>query len=98
MKHIIFLENNAVPSFHYEEDRTPSDASHPSVICLTANKTRRSDTIYSEKGTHRICGVSLFGGDGEDRTPDLTDANRTLSQLSYAPKYLPMRCRIGSIS
>ena len=27
----------------------------------------------------------LFGGDEEDRTLDLTDANRTLSQLSYAP-------------
>lgn len=27
-----------------------------------------------------------FGGDEEDRTLDLTDANRTLSQLSYAPK------------
>ena len=26
------------------------------------------------------------GGDEEDRTLDLTDANRTLSQLSYAPK------------
>ena len=26
-----------------------------------------------------------FGGDEEDRTLDLTDANRTLSQLSYAP-------------
>ena len=26
-----------------------------------------------------------FGGDGGDRTLDLTDANRTLSQLSYAP-------------
>ena len=39
----------------------------------------------------------LDGGDGEDRTPDLTDANRTLSQLSYAPKQFPMRCRIGSI-
>ena len=25
------------------------------------------------------------GGDEEDRTLDLTDANRTLSQLSYAP-------------
>ncbi len=29
---------------------------------------------------------SMFGGDEEDRTLDLTDANRTLSQLSYAPK------------
>lgn len=28
-----------------------------------------------------------LGGDEEDRTLDLTDANRTLSQLSYAPKY-----------
>ena len=28
----------------------------------------------------------LFGGDEEDRTLDLTDANRTLSQLSYAPR------------
>ena len=26
-----------------------------------------------------------YGGDEEDRTLDLTDANRTLSQLSYAP-------------
>ena len=27
----------------------------------------------------------IFGGDGGIRTLDLTDANRTLSQLSYAP-------------
>lgn len=27
----------------------------------------------------------IFGGDGEDRTPDLCNANATLSQLSYAP-------------
>ena len=30
-----------------------------------------------------------IGGDGGIRTLDLTDANRTLSQLSYAPKYTP---------
>lgn len=29
-----------------------------------------------------------FGGDEEDRTLDLTDANRALSQLSYAPKQI----------
>ena len=29
---------------------------------------------------------SYYGGDEENRTLDLTDANRTLSQLSYAPK------------
>ena len=33
-------------------------------------------------------GLSFFyGGDGGIRTLDLTDANRTLSQLSYAPKH-----------
>ncbi len=30
-------------------------------------------------------GCFCYGGDEEDRTLDLTDANRTLSQLSYAP-------------
>ena len=30
-------------------------------------------------------GLICYGGDEEDRTLDLTDANRTLSQLSYAP-------------
>ena len=30
----------------------------------------------------------FFGGDGGIRTLDLTDANRTLSQLSYAPESL----------
>ena len=30
-------------------------------------------------------GFALFGGDEEIRTLDLSDANRTLSQLSYAP-------------
>lgn len=37
---------------------------------------------------------SKIGGPEEDRTLDLTDANRTLSQLSYGPKqhidYKPM--------
>lgn len=42
----------------------------------------------------------LFGGPEEDRTLDLTDANRTLSQLSYGPKqhidYKPMflKCQL----
>ena len=31
-------------------------------------------------------GLICYGGDEEDRTLDLTDANRTLSQLSYAPE------------
>lgn len=28
----------------------------------------------------------MFGGDEEDRTPDLRIANATLSQLSYVPE------------
>ena len=30
--------------------------------------------------------TAFSGGDEEDRTLDLTDANRTLSQLSYGPE------------
>ena len=38
--------------------------------------------------------MRIFGGDEEDRTLDLTDANRTLSQLSYAPEYIVLNdCR-----
>ena len=39
-------------------------------------KTKKKDTL---------AGVFLFGGLEGDRTLDLTDANRTLSQLSYEP-------------
>ena len=48
---------------------------------------------YSEYGGIRIkwekqiplMGYLLLGGHEGDRTLDLTDANRTLSQLSYGP-------------
>ncbi len=30
----------------------------------------------------------MFGGDEEDRTPDLRIANATLSQLSYVPELI----------
>ena len=39
----------------------------------------------SQKGRETIGFTAFSGGDEEDRTLDLTDANRTLSQLSYAP-------------
>ena len=42
--------------------------------------------LHSEKNGTRESGHRFFGGDGGIRTLDLTDANRTLSQLSYAPK------------
>ena len=35
--------------------------------------------------TRRVKSVLFDGGDEEVRTLDLTDANRTLSQLSYIP-------------
>ena len=34
---------------------------------------------------HRNIGGLVFGGDEEDRTPDLCIANAALSQLSYTP-------------
>ena len=36
---------------------------------------------------NKVFGFALFGGPEGIRTHDLTDANRTLSQLSYRPKY-----------
>ena len=48
------------------------------------------DPLLNKK-TETICLRNDFcfsGGDEEDRTLDLTDANRTLSQLSYAPVFL----------
>lgn len=41
----------------------------------------------SDEPTKRFIGLcKKYGGDEEDRTPGLTDANRTRSQLRYAPK------------
>ena len=37
--------------------------------------------------SHDIVVTFFFGGPEGIRTHDLTDANRTLSQLSYRPKY-----------
>ena len=46
-----------------------------------------SNPSVSQKREDRLLACLLFfGGDGGIRTLDLTDANRTLSQLSYAPK------------
>ena len=43
--------------------------------------------LNEHRSPHNVgFGYALNGGDEEDRTLDLTDANRTLSQLSYAPK------------
>ena len=39
-------------------------------------------TKYTKPPLRWLC---VFGGDEEDRTPDLRIANATLSQLSYVP-------------
>ena len=39
----------------------------------------------TQKERHDFRRVFLFGGPEETRTLDLSDANRTLSQLSYRP-------------
>ena len=41
--------------------------------------------VKREIAVVKTTAISIFGGDGGIRTLDLTDANRTLSQLSYAP-------------
>ena len=43
-----------------------------------------SNPLYQNEGPSFRMALH-FGGDGGIRTLDLTDANRTLSQLSYAP-------------
>ncbi len=39
-----------------------------------------------KKKHHPMGGAFLYGGLEGDRTLDLSDANRTLSQLSYEPE------------
>ena len=60
----------------------------------TMSEKRKGDTLKGiPKSIHKRelildeeeFDASSFGGDEEDRTLDLTDANRTLSQLSSAP-------------
>ena len=41
--------------------------------------------LNNDKRLFKLGGVIQVGGPEGDRTLDLTDANRTLSQLSYRP-------------
>lgn len=43
-------------------------------------------TRRAKKKALRSKALGVFGGEEEDRTPDLRIANATLSQLSYPPK------------
>ena len=46
---------------------------------------RNRNKKVHEKGKNNL--FHELGGPNRDRTDDLTDANRTLSQLSYGPLY-----------
>ena len=48
------------------------------------SSTLQSIQYTKNRSLSKITGFR--GGDGESRTLDLSDANRTLYQLSYAPK------------
>ena len=63
---------------------------------LPAGFQRKPLVHQNKKGTPAGA-IFYFGGPDRDRTGDLTDANRTLSQLSYrpiirAPEQIPMLC------
>ena len=53
------------------------------LVCTVCGHTPSQDRC-AEFCEQLLKGV-LFGGDEEDRTPDLRIANATLSQLSYVP-------------
>ena len=64
-------------------------------MLFSVDKIRRllpASVPQKKQARHRKSGALLVGGDEEDRTLDLTDANRTLSQLSYAPEYWVLNC------
>lgn len=53
--------------------------SKPEPVCGISVVKREIAVVFTTA-------ISIFGGPNRDRTDDLTDANRTLSQLSYRPK------------
>ena len=55
------------------------------------NWTQKSPEVVETSGLFALISfwVQLDGGPEETRTLDLSDANRTLSQLSYRPIYFP---------
>ncbi len=59
---------------------------HFTLKCSGCRPTNISQKL--QKGREIYDFTAFSGGDGGIRTLDLTDANRTLSQLSYAPMCL----------
>ena len=60
--------------FHHEVISSTKDGFIPSTRTDLTEKSTSFEVLFS-------------GGDEGDRTLDLTNANRTLSQLSYAPEF-----------
>ena len=74
-------------------ERSASAAEYPPA---GAGFQRKPLVHQNKKGTPAGA-IFYFGGPDRDRTGDLTDANRTLSHLSYrpiirAPEQVPMLC------
>ncbi len=70
-------------STHAWDDRSPGVrwSKHKNTLVRQVPQVRSTEDLSQpDKGI-----FMRFGGDGEDRTPDLCNANATLSQLSYAP-------------
>ena len=71
------LRNSRISIQIQRENAVQADGSHPMPKCEKSSQNLHNQQI---KRTYN-------GGHEGDRTLDLTDANRTLSQLSYAPEY-----------
>ena len=63
------------------------------ILVVKGKNTVMTDGVSTDKVKKKTKNPNFFssdfagnGGDEGDRTLDLTDANRTLSQLSYAPR------------
>ena len=73
MKSAMQMKSSATPQMKLNPHIRRRRRFHPPArVDLVEKPTCRNKSVF-------------FGGDEEDRTLDLTDANRTLSQLSYAP-------------
>ena len=90
-----FLEGAFVgePQVPATFERSASAAEYPPA---GAGFQRKPLVHQNKKGTPAGA-IFYFGGPDRDRTGDLTDANRTLSHLSYrpiirAPEQIPMLC------
>ena len=67
------------------------------ILVVKGKNTAMTGGVFADKVKKKEQNPNFYssdfaesGGDEGDRTLDLTDANRTLSQLSYAPTTRPL--------